>query len=83
MGRTHDKIDIFRNAANENEKLYIQCTRNSAQSADKLKKAVEVWNDMLQSEMKKMTDCCGEVFICLLFVAFEVETRYTLNSAEW
>ncbi|EJW85949.1 hypothetical protein WUBG_03141 [Wuchereria bancrofti] len=53
LGKTHDKIDVFRNAANENEKLYIQYTRNSAQSADKLKKGVKDWNDMLQSEMKK------------------------------
>uniref|UniRef100_A0A1I8EEE9 Kinesin-like protein n=1 Tax=Wuchereria bancrofti TaxID=6293 RepID=A0A1I8EEE9_WUCBA len=56
LGKTHDKIDVFRNAANENEKLYIQYTRNSAQSADKLKKGVKDWNDMLQSEMKKMTE---------------------------
>ncbi|CAG9539496.1 unnamed protein product [Cercopithifilaria johnstoni] len=58
LGRTHDKIDVFRNAANKNEKLYVQCTRDSAQSANKLKEGVEVWNDMLQSEMKKIMDCC-------------------------
>ncbi|VDM21676.1 unnamed protein product [Wuchereria bancrofti] len=60
LGKTHDKIDVFRNAANENEKLYIQYTRNSAQSADKLKKGVKDWNDMLQSEMKKMTGYCEQ-----------------------
>ncbi|MCP9257377.1 Kinesin-like protein [Dirofilaria immitis] len=60
LDKTHDKIDVFRNAASENEKLYVQCTRNSAQSATKLKKGVEDWNNLLQSEMKKITDCCGE-----------------------
>ncbi|VDK73009.1 unnamed protein product [Onchocerca ochengi] len=58
LDKTHDKIDVFRNAANENEKLYVQCTRNSAQSVGKLKKGIEDWNDVLQSEMKKITDCC-------------------------
>ncbi|EJD76732.1 kinesin motor domain-containing protein [Loa loa] len=58
LDRTHDKIDVFRNAANENEKLYLQCTTCSAQSADKLKKGVEDWNDMIQSEMKRIMDCC-------------------------
>uniref|UniRef100_A0A0R3S3J5 Kinesin-like protein n=1 Tax=Elaeophora elaphi TaxID=1147741 RepID=A0A0R3S3J5_9BILA len=58
LGKTHNKIDVFRDAANENEKLYIQCTNDNAQSSDKLKGTVEVWNDKLQSEMKKITDCC-------------------------
>ncbi|KAL3989461.1 Kinesin motor domain family protein [Acanthocheilonema viteae] len=60
LNKTHDKIDVFCNAANENEKLYIQCTRDSAQSADKLKKGVKNWNDMLQSGMEKIKDCCEQ-----------------------
>ncbi|VDO46423.1 unnamed protein product [Onchocerca flexuosa] len=72
LDKTHDKIDVFRNAANENEKLYVECTKNSAQSVGKLKKDIEDWNDVLQSEMKKITDCCGEfLYLFLLCVTFE------------
>ncbi|VDK84093.1 unnamed protein product [Litomosoides sigmodontis] len=60
LNRAHDKIDIFRNAANENEKVYIECVKDSTQSSDKLKRGVEAWNNTLQSEMKEIIDCCEQ-----------------------
>ncbi|VDN01441.1 unnamed protein product [Thelazia callipaeda] len=58
LNKAFDKIDVFQNAASENENHYIRCTADSAENANKLRKGIQDWNNKLQFQLQQMTEQC-------------------------